>query len=73
MIADPLKQPLVEQQSYLVKAVSTASDMLKATLEEGSRLHLPDKKDVQESIAKSKKSIALVTGMLAAIAKNGGN
>ena len=68
-ISEPLQKPLAESLKLLSKAASTASDVLKATASDRT-VELPDKKDILDAIAKSKKSIALVTNMLAAIAKS---
>ena len=68
MIALPLKEPLTAKQEFLETAMASAAAVV-ACQDPSECPPLPTVKDVSDAIAGAKKSIALITGLLAAIAR----
>jgi hypothetical protein len=68
MIALPLKEPLTAKHDVLETAMVSAAAVV-ACQDPSACPPLPDVKDVTDAIAGAKTSIALITGLLAAIAR----
>ncbi len=69
MIAAPLRDPLIEKRDFLAEAVSNASIVSDHNADASNLPELPDIKTVSDAVAAAKKQIALITNMLAAIAR----
>ncbi len=71
LVAAPLKQPLIDIKDFLEQATTSREAALAADVAEVGQ-DIPSLKDVSDAVAKAKKHIALLTNMLAAIAKTRG-
>ncbi len=68
LVAAPLRAPVEEALAALNDAVAKAESIVGAA--DGARLPIaPDLKAISEALTKGKKGVALVTGILATIAK----